>query len=183
MNEVQNPKPRATAEVRRAQSLLRKSYEADPAAALVVDHARSGGHDLGDPFHTRVEPNKGKPIAAAIHAAHGGPHDEPTPGDLLCAALGVCQELTLRLVASVMGIELDALEVETSGEVDVRGSLGMGGKIGFRSIHCRVSLRARGATEEQLSWLCAAAERFCVVGDTLRSGVPVKIEFAASRSE
>lgn len=179
MTDTTNPVPRDASCVRRAQSPLRKRYQADPGAALVIDHARTVSHDLGDPFHTRIEPNKGQPIAAAIHAAHGGPHDAPTPGDILCAALGVCQELTLRMVANVMGIELDALEVETTGEVDVRGSLGMGGKIGFRSMHCRVRLRAASASAEQRKLLCTVAEQLCIVGDTLRSGVPVTVEFTS----
>lgn len=180
MNQAMNPKSESPSQVRRAQSPLRKNYKVNPDAAWVVDHARSAAHDLGDPFHARIEPNKGAPIPAAIHAAHGGPHDAPTPGDILCAALGVCQELTLRMVADVMGIELEALAVETTGDVDVRGSLGMGGKVGFQSMHCRVFLRTKNATEEQVSLLCAAAEQLCIVGDTLRGGVPVKVEFTSS---
>jgi len=176
MSQANNPKPESPSHVRRAHSLLRKSYRADPGAAWVIDHARSIAGDLADPFHTRIEPAKGAAIRAAVHAAHGGPHDAPTPGDILCAALGVCQELTLRMVADVMGIELETLVVETTGEVDVRGSLGMGGKVGFQSMRCRISLRARNATEEQVNMLTAAAEQFCIVGDTLRCGVPVKVE-------
>jgi uncharacterized OsmC-like protein len=179
MSQATNAKPESPSQVRRAHSQLRKSYRADPGAAWVIDQARSAAGDLGDPFHTHITPAKGEPIPAAIHAAHGGPHDAPTPGDILCAALGVCQELTLRMVASVMGIELETLVVETTGEVDVRGSLGMGGKVGFQSMRCRVSLRAKNATEEQVSMLRAAAEQFCIVGDTLRCGVPVKVEFAS----
>jgi uncharacterized OsmC-like protein len=180
MDDRTNSNQERPTRVRRAQSELRKRYKADPAAALVIDHARSAGHDLRDPFHTRIEPHKGQPIDASIHAAHGGPHDAPTPGDILCAALGVCQELTLRMVANVMGIELDELKVETTGEVDVRGSLGMGGKVGFQAMCCRVSLRTRNATEDQAKMLCAVAEQLCVVGDTLRNGVAVKVEFTIS---
>jgi uncharacterized OsmC-like protein len=88
--------------------------------------------------------------------------------------------LTLRMVANAMGVELAALEVETTGEVDVRGSLGMGGKIGFRSIRCQVRLRAANANAEQTRLLCSVAEQLCIVGDTLRSGVPVNVEFTTA---
>jgi hypothetical protein len=48
----------------------------------------------------------------ATHRGHGGPHDAATPGDVLCAALACCHELTIRM-----------LEVKAEGDIDLRGSL------------------------------------------------------------
>lgn len=72
-----------------AQKPLRASYETTPALATVTDHACTRGSALHDPFRTRVESMDGCGVEMQIgtHAALGGPHDAPTPGDMLCAAL------------------------------------------------------------------------------------------------
>jgi hypothetical protein len=77
-----------------AQAPLRDRYRKAPDAARVTDHARTSGADPADPFHSTVEPMDGCGVAmpVGVHRAIGGPHDAPTPGDLLCAALAACQD-------------------------------------------------------------------------------------------
>lgn len=168
--------------VRETQAPLRASYKRDPAAALVTDHARTSGRDAADPFHSQVEPMDGCGVVVpvGVHRALGGPHDHPTPGDLLCAALAACQDSAVRMVAGSLGIELDALEVRVTASVDVRGALGMDPAVpvGFQSIRCEVDVRAReGTPPELLDKLRVAAERCCVVQQTLRSPPPVQTSF------
>lgn len=165
-----------------AQSPLRRQYKETPSAALVTDHARTGGIDPADPFHTRVEPMDGCGVVVpvAVHRALGGLHDAPTPGDMLCAALAACQDSSIRMVASLMGIELTALEVRVSGVVDVRGALSMDRDtpVGFQSLCCEVDLTAReGTSSELLDKLAAAAQRSCVIHQTLRHPPPVETKF------
>jgi hypothetical protein len=72
------------------------------------------------------------------------------------------------------------LRVEVTGEVDVRGCLGMGRelKVGFRSMACRIDLRvAEGTHPQKIAALRAQAEHSCVNLDTLRGGVPVTLGF------
>ncbi len=65
-------------------------------------------------------------VPVGVHRAVGGPHDMPTPGDLLCAALASCQDSAVRMVANRLGVEILALEVRVTAQVDVRGALGDG---------------------------------------------------------
>ena len=164
------------ANVREAQAPLRARYKTDPAAALVVDRAHTAPHDLADPFHAGVlAKGAAAPTLVATHAGHGGPHDAATPGDVLCAALACCYELTIRMVAGAMGLELARLQVEVQGDIDLRGSLGMpGAPVPFQRMRVttRVDLRNGGAAEIQK--LLAASQSYCVVGQTLRAGVALE---------
>jgi uncharacterized OsmC-like protein len=168
--------------VQESQAPLRRLYHESPLAALVVDHARAVGVDPSDPFHSRVEPMDGCDVAVpvGVHGALGGPHDAPTPGDLLCAALAACQDSSIRMVANLLGIMLTALEVRVTGTVDVRGTLAMQADVpvGFQTLVCEVSLAAlEGTPPELLDRLCAASERCCVVQQTLRQPPPVQTRF------
>ncbi len=53
----------------------------------------------------------------------GGPHDAPNAGEILCAALAACMDNIYRMLAGHLGIELLDLEVEVTGDVDVRGCM------------------------------------------------------------
>ena len=88
--------------------------------------------------------------------------------------------ITLRMVAAAMGIEIQALEVEAIGDLDLRGTLGMGREVpvGFSGIRCetRVTVKDDGRPE-RAKRLLENAERYCVVLNTLRQGVPVESAF------
>ena len=36
-------------------------------------------------------PESGEVLPVGVHGAIGGPHDAPTPGDILCSALVACE--------------------------------------------------------------------------------------------
>jgi uncharacterized OsmC-like protein len=161
---------------------LRKHYKAEPEAALVIDCARTRGNDPDDPFHSIVMPMPqcGIAVPVGVHRAVGGLHDAPTPGDILCAALAACQDSTVRMVANTLGITLETLAVEVTGDVDVRGTLAMdaGVPVGFRAMRCAVRLKAREGTDPRLlEKLRIASERSCVVQQTLRHPPRVETTF------
>jgi uncharacterized OsmC-like protein len=165
-----------------AQKPLKAKYREDPDSAVVVDHAMTSGEIAADPFHSKVEPMDGCGVSVpvGVHAALGGPHDAPTPGDLLCAALAACQDSAVRMVANALGIELIELEVRVRASVDVRGAMAMDASVpvGFRSISCDVKLKAKdGTSTELLQKLKVAAERCCVVQQTLKNPPQVKTTF------
>ena len=168
--------------VRSAQAPLRGQYQTDPDAARVIDCARTVDVDAHDPYHSSVEPMPGcgTQVPIGVHAAVGGPHDAPTPGDLLCAALAACLDSTIRMVANLIGIELESLQVTVTGDVDVRGTLVVDRRVpvGFQAMRCRVALRPRPGTDPALvAHLEAAAERSCVVLQTLRQPPTVETVF------
>jgi uncharacterized OsmC-like protein len=89
-------------------------------------------------------------------------------------------------VANLLGVELEFLTVEVTGDIDVRGTMAIDKQVpvGFQSMRCDVRLRAKeGTNPELLEKLRVAAERCCIVQQTLRSGVPIQTTFDTSRSQ
>src|SRR5438128_2538928 len=79
-----------------------------------------------------------------------------------------------------MGIEPESLEIVVEGDWDPRGTLAMGPyPIGLTAIRCQTTVRVaddlRGERSERL---LRSAEKYCVVLNTLRQGVPVESSFA-----
>ena len=164
------------------QKPLKAKYKQSPGAAMVTDHARTCGDIASDPFHSRVEPMDGCGVSVpvGVHAAVGGLHDAPTPGDILCAALAACQDSAVRMVANILGVQLTALEVRVTASADVRGAMAMDPSVpvGFQAITCDVHLKAAdGTAPELLEKLRVAAERCCVVQQTLKAPPPVRTTF------
>jgi uncharacterized OsmC-like protein len=84
------------------------------------------------------------------------------------------------MVAAAMGVELEAIEVEVSGQADLRGTLAMSRDVpvGVTAITCATHVRVKeGTNPERARRLLENAERYCVVLNTLRSGVPVESVF------
>jgi uncharacterized OsmC-like protein len=169
-----------TIDVRARQVPLREHYKSAPKDAVITDRARSAGGVETDPFHGRVVPGSreyGLSWPFGIHAAVGGDHDGPNPGDLLCAALAACLDSTIRMIMSRHHVRLTALEVDVTADVDVRGTLVVDRSVpvGFQSMRCRVALRAAEGTDPaRVDKLLAAAEHSCAVLQSLRAGVAVE---------
>jgi uncharacterized OsmC-like protein len=168
-------------DVRALQVPLRSAYAQDPERATVFDIAWTEGGDSGNPMSGGVHfgSHAISRVEYGVHRAIGGTHAAPVPGDLLCAALASCQESSLRMVANVLGVSLLELRVEVRAMVDVRGTLGMSDLIpvAFQSMHVSVVLRPAPHTHPlRLRQMIRAAERACVVLQTLRAGVPVTLE-------
>ncbi len=170
--------------VHEAQKPLKASYKKEPGLAMVIDHARTSGDLVSDPFHSHVEPMDGCGVSVpvGVHAAVGGPHDAPTPGDLLCAALAACQDSTIRMVANLLDIELLELEVRVTATADVRGTLAMDRAVpvGFQTIKCDVKMKVgEGTPARQVKRLEVAAKQCCVVQQTLNSPPPIETTFVS----
>ena len=164
--------------IRERQAPLRERYERDPDAATQRLEVSSRDADLADPLHCEVGPGRvpGVTWRTGAHPAVGGDDDAPCSGDVLLGALAACQEITLRMVAANMGIEIRELRVDVEADWDARGTLAMGREfpVGIRAITCRTEVTiAEDADGERAQRLLRSAERYCVVLDTLRTGVEV----------
>jgi uncharacterized OsmC-like protein len=164
----------------RRQTELCRSYDDRAAEAISVKRVRTEPTPGTDALHgTVVAPGfDGPGWNYGIDAKVGGLDDLPNPGHILCAALASCMESTLRMLAERLGVDLDHVEVEVTGEVDVRGCLAMDAGIrpGFRAIRCDARLEPEAGAEPRLvEVLLVQAERLCVTLDTLRHGVPVSV--------
>ncbi len=118
-------------------------------------------------------------IPVSVHQAVGGESDFPCPGELLAAALASCLDTAIRMIANLKGIELQHLEVHVSLGADVRGTLMTGDNVpvGFQSAQMNVELEAADdQPEAHLNALLDAAERSCVILQTLRAPPDVRVE-------
>jgi uncharacterized OsmC-like protein len=179
--------PTPLPDVRQKQAPLRARYRESAESAWIVDRADCDAADLADPVHGTVRFGTASVarLNYAVHEALGGPHDAPTPGDLLCAALASCQESSLRMVAHAYGVELTRLQVQVHAGADVRGTLGMDRQVpvGFQTMRVQVQLEAAPGTDAaRLRRMLLAAERACVVLHTLRSGVAVELDTSGART-
>jgi uncharacterized OsmC-like protein len=168
-------------DIRERQKPLRERYADDPATAIQRLVVQGRHADLSDPLHVEVGPDRIPDVTwkSGAHPAVGGDHDVPCSGDLLLGALAACQEVTLRMVAANMGIEITSLDIDVEADWDARGTLAMGREfpVGIRAIRCRTNVTiADDAKGERAERLLRSAERYCVVLDTLRAGVDVDAE-------
>ena len=165
-----------TVDMRARQAPLRARFGQHPGDAMVTDRAETWSA-IDDPLHGVVVAGGGA-IPFAVHWEVGGRHDGPVPGDLLCAALAACADSTLRIVASHHRLPLDAVRCIATGDVDVRGTLGVsrGVDIGFQQMQLQIELTAPRASASERRRLLCAVENSCVVLQTLRNGVSVRLE-------
>ncbi|NBB85067.1 MAG: OsmC family peroxiredoxin [Bacteroidetes bacterium] len=167
-------------DVRTRQEPLRQQYRETPEAARITDRAVTIGSDLSDPWHGTVKPGSedhGETWPFGVHRAVGGFHDEPNPGDILCAALATCLDSTIRLIADRLSVTLEALEVEVTADVDVRGTLVVRREmpVRFQTMRCHVDIEpAEGTDPKLVRKLLKGAEYSCVNLQTLRNGVSVE---------
>lgn len=173
--------------VARRQAPLRAHYAHDRSAAITVKRVRTVKTPATDALHGTVIP-VGYPDVRwdyGTDAKVGGLDDLPNSGHILVAALAACMDNTLRMLADLLGVGIEHLEVEVRGDVDVRGCLAMEETVrpGFRQLACTVHLEPDPlADPKRVAILTAQAERLCVTLDTLRHGVPVDVSFDLGRS-
>jgi len=174
--------PAVSVNLRELQAPIKARYQEQPDEAKIVLRVKSRASDLADPLHCAMTPEAAPDVvwSSGAHPGVGGIGDVPCSGDLLLGALAACQEITIRMVAAAMNIELEALEVEAIGDLDLRGTLGMDRDVpvGFSAIRCesRVKVKDDGRPE-RAKRLLENAERYCVVLNTIRTGVAVESKF------
>jgi uncharacterized OsmC-like protein len=79
-----------------------------------------------------------------------GTNTAPNPQELLMAALNACLSVGYAAHASVMGITIHSLEIETDGELDLRGFLGLDANInpGYEEVSYVVRIHTDASTEQ-----------------------------------
>ncbi len=163
------------------QAPLAKLYNQTPAKAMVTDSAsaKCTSGKILDPLHGEVTV-AGHTIPVAVHSAVGGESDAAVPGDILCAALASCLDTTIRVIANRLRLEILAIEVQVSADVDVRGTLCLAPRVpvAFQKMHLSVVLTTPESTSSKLiKALFQGAERSCVVLQTLKSALKISTQF------
>ena len=153
-------------ELRQLQAPLKDRYRETPGAAVVTLRAQG---ELGSEALTcKVETGRAL-VEAGLHPATGGSGLEACSGDMLLEALVACAGVTLKAVATALGLSIRKGVVRAEGDLDFRGTLGVAkdAPVGFRDIRLAFELDT-DASEADLATLLKLTERYCVIYQTLK---------------
>jgi len=162
--------------LRSAQDPLKARYREEPQAAVVTLHAEGV---LGEGISCSVQTGRAA-AEAGLHPATGGDGTLLCSGDMLLEALVACAGVTLRAVATSLGLEVRGGRVRAEGDLDFRGTLAVAkdAPVGFRAIRLSFDLDT-DASEEQLATLKKLTERYCVVFQSLRTPPEFEVTLSA----
>jgi uncharacterized OsmC-like protein len=163
--------------LRELQAPLKERYRDDADAALVTLAAEG---ELGEGVSCSLATG-GALAEAGLHPAAGGDGSLLCSGDMLLEALAACAGVTLRAVATSLGIAVEGGSVRAEGDLDFRGTLAVDrdAPVGFRAIRLAFELRT-DADEEELATLLKLTERYCVVLQTIASPPELTASVAAT---
>ena len=129
-------------------------------------------------FRSEVSIRDFEPIPSDEPPGLGGTDLAPNPAEQVLGALGNCLAVGYAAQASAHGVEINDLQIEVSGDLDLHSFLGLrDGHAGFGGLSVKVHLDS-DATEAQLSALHEKVVGGSPIGHTLSNPVPLKIELA-----
>lgn len=122
------------------QFRVRTDWNGQTRSTSTIDGYRIGGKEVARGFEI---------IADEPHELLGA-NSAPNPQELLMSAVNACMMVGYVAQASIRGIRLDSCAIETEGELDLRGFLGLDAAVpnGYRRIHYTVTLKGDGTPEQ-----------------------------------
>jgi uncharacterized OsmC-like protein len=161
-------------QLRGLQAPIKERYRDQPESALITLEAEG---TLDEGISCSVQTGQAL-VRAGLHPGTGGDGSLACSGDMLLQALAACAGVTMRSVATSMGIEVSGA-IHAEGDLDWRGTLAVDKEapVGFKAIRMRFDLES-DAGDEELETLLRLTERYCVVLQTLASspGLSVSLE-------
>jgi uncharacterized OsmC-like protein len=160
--------------LRAMQAPLKERYKSEPKSAFITLKAKGTLDDA----HIACKVETGRALAVAgLHPATGGSGMELCSGDMLLEALVACAGVTLKAVATAIDIPLKSGTVSAEGDLDFRGTLGVDKEapVGFAQIRLRFEVTT-DVPQDKLDQLLKLTERYCVVYQTLKNGVPIEVK-------
>jgi len=162
-------------ELRAIQAPLKQTYREHPETARNIARAEA----IVEPYDIActIRAWHGE-VTAGLHQSAGG------SGELACSAdmlLDACAGVTLRAVATAMGITVNGGKITAEGVWDVRGTLGVDrtAPVGLSEISLRFDIDS-DADPARLARLIQTTERYCVILQTLRNPPVVSLATAAA---
>src|SRR5262245_29273589 len=165
--------------LRAVQEPLKARYRDVPETAVITLSAEG---QLGVGISCSV--NTGRALAnAGLHPATGGDGSELCSGDMLLEALAACAGVTLKAVATSIGVDVRSGTIHANGDIDFRGTLAVAkdAPVGFREIRLRFDLDS-DASDDELATLIRLTERYCVVLQTLATMPQIAVEHGRAPS-
>jgi uncharacterized OsmC-like protein len=154
-------------ELRAKQAPLKQLYRDQPEAALIPAHAE-GTLDLND-VAIKVRSWHGD-VTAGLHKAGGGSGELACSADMLLEAMVACAGVTLRAVATAMGVTIRSGKVSADGIWDARGTLAVdrAAPVGLTEVTLRFDVDC-DADAAKLERMIQTTERYCVILQTLKN--------------
>ena len=161
-------------ELRALQAPWKQKYREHPETALRT--LRAQGTVDADSLICRVVTHAGS-TPAGLHPSVGGDGSAACSGEMLLESLVGCAGVTLRAVATAMGLTIRGGTITAEGDLDFRGTLGVERQapVGFLAIRLRFDLDT-DADEQQRANLLRLTERYCVVFQTLSHPITISSE-------
>jgi uncharacterized OsmC-like protein len=161
-------------ELKELQTPLKDKYREQPDTAVITLKAHG---NVGEGISCSVETGRAL-NEAGLHPATGGTGLQLCSGDMLLQALVACAGVTLKAVATAIGVDITEGTVTAEGDLDFKGTLGVSKEapVGFKAIRLSFNLRSN-ANEEQMASLSKLTERYCVVYQTLVRGVGIETNY------
>jgi len=161
-------------ELRAMQAPLKSRYKETPDAAVIT--LKAEGDLDSQEIACSVETGKAL-VKAGLHPATGGDGSFACSGDMLLQALAACAGVTLKAVATALGINLKSGKVRCEGDLDFRGTLGVDktAPVGFREIRLAFDIDT-DADKDAVAKLIQLTERYCVVFQTIKVSPAVSVQ-------
>lgn len=152
-------------DLRALQAPLKQRYREDPEAAQTPLTASATWSEPG--ITCTVDGFAGS-VRAGLHPATGGDGSDACSAEMLLEAVLACLGVTLRSVATAMGVELGDVHLTARSTFDARGTLGIdrSAPVGVGPVDVEI-VASTDATAETIERLLATTERYCVVGQSL----------------
>ena len=159
--------------LRDLQAPLKQRYKDDPGSAATPLHA--SGRTAEDGISFTVDGWAG-PVRAGLHEATGGDGSDACSGDMLLDAVLGCAGVTLRSVATAMGLGLRSATGAATGSFDARGTLGLDREVPVGVTDLRLVFTVDADAEDaQLAKLAQLTERYCVVAKSLATPPVIEV--------
>lgn len=179
--------------LREKQAPIKDSYRSDPSSAIVT--LRSTGSLDSSSITCKLSTGAAAKEAsrvAGLHQKAGG--DDPSisgelcSGDMLLDALVACSGVTLKAVATALGIPIVSGTVSAEGDLDFKGTMGVdrNAPVGITGIRLEFQVEfgeredGREVSQEELEKLGKLTERYCVVLQTLVHKPQIEVKLAGS---
>jgi uncharacterized OsmC-like protein len=180
--------------LREKQAPIKDGYKKDPSSAIVTLKS-SGSLDDSSAITCKLSTSSAVKEAhrvAGLHQKAGG--DDPAisgelcSGDMLLDALVACSGVTLKAVATALGIPIVSGTVTAEGDLDFKGTLGVDktAPVGMTGIRLEFQVKfgtredGKEVSEDEVQRLGKLTERYCVVLQTLVHKPTINVRLAGS---
>jgi uncharacterized OsmC-like protein len=183
--------------LREKQAPIKDGYRKDPSSAVVTLKS-TGSLDNSSAITCKLSTGAAVKEAsriAGLHPKAGGDDStisgELCSGDMLLDALVACSGVTLKAVATALGIPIASGTVTAEGDLDFKGTMGVDktapvGMTGIRlEFQVKFGERENGeeVTDDEVERLGKLTERYCVVLQTLVNKPKIAVRLAGAGKE